>query len=333
MIYTTPRTISSRRRQNRWRFLPLLLLLLPGIPAGTALALTAAEQALVERALDFLPASGARRLPFERVDNFRDLGGYPNAQGTHRLRSGLLYRSARLSRIKDPDRELLRELGIRRVSDFRSEPEHNRRVLRLPDGMRIKRYPVVSFTEEELRKTLKQSSRKFPFDGEKFMEDLYRRLVREFTPQYGAWLRSLREEASAPQVIQGVGGKDRIGLASALLLRTLDVHPDIVQGDYLLSGAYSWHGKKKRMRQIRWYAALRPGLEAQKVYPLLTVQQSFLQAAYDEIDLRYGSFQNYLRQGLGISAREQRELQRLYLEPLPGGPVKTLRTGAARSSE
>ncbi len=323
------------RCQNRLRFLPLLLLslMLSGIPAGTALALTAAEQALVERTLDFLPASGVRRLQFERVDNFRDLGGYPNAAGTHRLRSGLLYRSGRLSKIKDPDRELLRKLGIQRVADFRSEAEHDRRVLQLPDGMRVSRYPVAGLSEDELREAFKQASRKSPFDGARFMEDFYRRLVREFTPMYGAWLRSLREAASAPQVVQGVGGKDRIGLASALLLRTLDVAPEIVQGDYLLSGTYNWRGKEKRMRQIRWYSALRPGLKAQKVYPVLTVQQSFLQAADDEIDARYGSFENYLRNGLGISAREQRELQRLYLEPIPGQPAKTLRTGTARNSK
>lgn len=301
----------------------LCLILFAGVPPARA-QLSAAGQTLADRALHFSAAGSRHPVKFERADNFRDLGGYPNAAGTHRIRFGLLYRSARLAKIKDRDRKILQELGVQRVCDFRGDRERRRRPLHLPENIRVTEYPVEHITEKELRRAVAKSSPRSPFDGAEFMEDYYRRLVREFTPVYGEWLRSLLGRPPAPQVFQGgVGGKDRVGFASAVLLRTLDAPWDIVQGDYLLSAIHGWRKKEKRMRQIRMYAAFRRGLEAENVYPVLTVRQSFLHAAFDEIDAQYGSFENYLRLGLKVSAQEQRELQRLYLESIPPPPATT----------
>ncbi|MBW2401463.1 MAG: tyrosine-protein phosphatase, partial [Deltaproteobacteria bacterium] len=56
---------------------------------------------------------------FERVANFRDLGGHTTSDG-RRVRSGRLYRSGHLAHCSDADVALLAEIGLRVVFDFRT---------------------------------------------------------------------------------------------------------------------------------------------------------------------------------------------------------------------
>ena len=45
------------------------------------------------------------------------------------------------------------------------------------------------------------------------------------------------------------------------------------------------------------------------------VRPEFLQAAFDEIDARYGGVEAYLREGLAIGEPERARLRELYLQP------------------
>jgi hypothetical protein len=47
-----------------------------------------------------------RQVPFERLHNFRDLGGYP-ADGGRPVRAGLLYRSDSLGKLSGTDADRL----------------------------------------------------------------------------------------------------------------------------------------------------------------------------------------------------------------------------------
>ena len=59
---------------------------------------------------------------FERVANFRDMGGHRTHDG-RRLRSGVLFRSGHLGRATDADVQRLAALGLRRVFDFRTQTD------------------------------------------------------------------------------------------------------------------------------------------------------------------------------------------------------------------
>src|SRR3954447_3221274 len=64
----------------------------------------------------------ARLVPLEAVHNFRDLGGYPTADGrTTRWR--VLFRADALDRLTPADLDQLRPLGLRPVLDLRSPAE------------------------------------------------------------------------------------------------------------------------------------------------------------------------------------------------------------------
>lgn len=65
-------------------------------------------------------------LPFETAENFRELGGWPAADG-RRVKRGLFWRSGALRHIVTPeDRERFEKLGIRVVCDLRSGVERAR---------------------------------------------------------------------------------------------------------------------------------------------------------------------------------------------------------------
>ncbi|MEH7308084.1 tyrosine-protein phosphatase, partial [Neobacillus drentensis] len=46
----------------------------------------------------------------------------------------------------------------------------------------------------------------------------------------------------------------------------------------------------------------------------MTVKSSYLHAALDEAENSYGSIENYLEEGLGVTAEIRSRLQQLYLE-------------------
>ncbi len=63
-----------------------------------------------------------RRIPFESVTNFRDLGGYRTRSG-RRVRWGQVFRSDALHGMSDGDLVVYNQLGLRAVYDLRREVE------------------------------------------------------------------------------------------------------------------------------------------------------------------------------------------------------------------
>src|SRR5215831_16037809 len=71
---------------------------------------------------DQMPDSPARHLNLQGASNFRDLGGYPTADGrTTRWRH--IFRSNHLGLLTAADVEIVRALGVRSAFDFRGLEE------------------------------------------------------------------------------------------------------------------------------------------------------------------------------------------------------------------
>ncbi|MGC4251596.1 MAG: tyrosine-protein phosphatase, partial [Sphingobium sp.] len=59
--------------------------------------------------------------------------------------------------------------------------------------------------------------------------------------------------------------------------------------------------------------------------PLMTVEMSYIEAAFDEVDKRYGSFDAYVRDGLGITPETQEKLRAALLVGQPWEPSDNTR--------
>ena len=79
-----------------------------------------------------------------------------------------------------------------------------------------------------------------------------------------------------------------------MLLTLLGVPHETVMFDYMLSNTYL------RQKNTALLAAFPPDL-AKAMAPLMGVKEEYLQAGFDEVQATYGSFEAYIRDGIGLS--------------------------------
>ena len=313
----------SCSRPARYGAIPLLALALVASACGGPPPLPPPA----ERQVPVLAAAASgsvpeRLLPLSKAHNVRDLGGYISADG-RRVKWGQLYRADSLSKLDVGDLDYLARLGLRRVVDFRSEREQEGAPDRLPAGAEHRSLPMEArgANGQDLLQMLRDSDVLNATDTAQLMRDINRQLVREYTSEYRDWLRQLAtEESAAPQIFHCRAGKDRTGLAAAILLTALGVPRDQIMADYLLSASYLAGHNERRLRMIRLMSLLR--IDADAMRPLMTVEASFLEAAFAEAEQRYGSFDAYLREGLGVDDQLRARLRARFLEAVPDSTGK-----------
>jgi len=228
------------------------------------------------------PAHAASRLlVMENAYNARDLGGYAASNGKT-VRWGALYRAGDLHSLSDNDVDILRDIGIKTVVDFRTDGERQAEPHRLPPTVvNIVALPITPGNIPDLT-TLTEKN------AEEMMLQVYRALVTDARQQYREFFRILADPDNGPVLFNCSAGKDRTGLAAALVLLALGVDRETVYEDYLLSAEYV---KDKYQRMVDENPALRP---------VVTVRREYLRAALDEIDAKYGGIGQYLREQLNV---------------------------------
>ncbi len=252
-------------------------------------------------------------------DNFRDLGGMP-VRGGGRTRAGLLFRSGHWAKLTAADQRMLVALGLVRIFDFRTEHETQRLPSLLPPGIVSEHLPIeggtMPMTAIDDALIAGEPQRIDP----DYLIGANRSFVREYAPVLRRFMHALLEGQPAPQLIHCTAGKDRTGLAAALVLATLRVEPDAIWADYLKSNEARVRINRRLLGEMRANTAARIGqaradaLDMTPVLNLLTVKRAYLQAAFDAIDEDHGSFDAFLAGALDIGDAERRELRRRFLE-------------------
>ncbi|WP_336882479.1 tyrosine-protein phosphatase [Rhodococcus globerulus] len=229
------------------------------------------------------------------VDNFRDVAGigsgYTGADGLH-VRQGVFYRANAITPNTE-DSATLESLHLTAVYDLRTAGEIAANPDTLPSGVRYEKIQVLSAdpSGDLAAITTKEQAMAYVQSG-------YRSTVSDPVSRagFGQLLRELADTPGA-QVFHCTAGKDRTGWGSALLLSIAGVPRQTVMEDYLLTNEYSAGAIEAKVARI---AAVK-GPEYAEVYRLLLgVDASYLQAAFDEMDSTYGSFDRYLVDGLGL---------------------------------
>jgi len=170
-----------------------------------------------------------RHLAFERLHNFRDLGGYATTDG-RTVRWRRLYRSDALSKLRGADWNRFLALGVRTVIDLRYPWEIESRG-RVPDHDGQAYHNLCIEHRPYDQAALQPSVELVAYLGDRFAE-----VAADGVKELRRVLELVADEASAPLVFHCAAGKDRTGIVAALVLALLGVPEDDIAADFALTG-------------------------------------------------------------------------------------------------
>jgi len=168
-----------------------------------------------------------RALAWDACLNVRDLGGLTTTDG-RRVRRGALVRSDQLCRLKDAGRVALLAHGVCTVIDLRTPAEAEKDPDPLWHGQGVD-YVLIPQQSEQLWRELDPIART---RAERDALVLDRR-----AEQIAAMARAVAHAAPGGVLIHCLAGKDRTGIAVALLLSLVGVDDAQIAADYTLSVA------------------------------------------------------------------------------------------------
>ena len=236
------------------------------------------------------------RLPMAGGYNFRDLGGFSGAHGK-RVAWGKFIRADGLSDLTDADLAYLSSMPVATLVDFRTEEEVTRWPDKIPTSIETMLHLPITPGNLTAGKHKKYEEYDSP---DEFMLDMYRHLALDnhVAAAYRAFFARVQAEDGPPLLFHCSAGKDRTGVAAALILFALGVDRETILEDYETSNS-CLDGK---------YASLlreRPDLAG-----LLTVKRAFLEEALALIEAEYGTIPDYLENVLDVDIAA---LQRRFL--------------------
>ncbi len=254
-----------------------------------------------------------RVLPLDGIHNFRDYGGYTAAGGA-RVRRGLLWRSGEHGGASDADLAAIDALDLATVIDLRGNGERAANPCRRAPGFAAE----VLFHDGEtagLAPHVQAAGGAVDADGARTaMQGLYREIV--FRPNLVSVMRryfaalTARDGAS---VVHCLAGKDRTGIAVALVHHTLGVHPDDIMADYLLT-LTAGNIEQRIAAGAKGIRARYGDISDEAIRLLMGVDAEYLDTALAAATERYGSLDRYLDEVLGVDAPMRDALRQRLLE-------------------
>jgi protein tyrosine/serine phosphatase len=177
-----------------------------------------------------------RRVPFDRLFNVRDLGGY-RGHGGATVRWRTLYRADALERAamsSVADAERLGALGLRTVVDLRTDREVAARPPwpRPDDGIDRYHHPVLGATWDEQGRV---PAGEGTDAAAAFLAERYCEMLDEGAGAIGSVLALLTDPDGLPLAFHCSVGKDRTGVVAAVVLSLLGVDDAVIAHDYGLS--------------------------------------------------------------------------------------------------
>lgn len=166
-----------------------------------------------------------RHLSFDKLHNFRDLGGYLG-EGGRPVRWGLLYRADSLGKLADADLDRFTALGVRTVLDLRY-PWEITRGGRVPVELD---YHNLSVEHRPWDQAAFNSSAPVA----RILADQYAEVMSDGVVELADALRVIAT-SDGPTVIHCASGKDRTGLLAMLVLSLVGVTEDDIVADYALT--------------------------------------------------------------------------------------------------
>ena len=251
---------------------------------------------------------------FERIDNFRDFGGY--AAGTRRVKKGLLYRSANHANASDADLRQLAALGLRVIVDLRRRLEREQAPSRRWEGFDAAvvetdiegeiplEWPAFLAHSDLSEASFRDNMLSFyatALHGPRHV-DIYRRYFKALANTRG------------PMLVHCAGGKDRTGVICALTQHVLGVHSDDIVAEYLLTNDAARIEPQIPVVQELIFARTGRRPTTSAVRAAITVVPAYLEGAFETMRSACGSIDAYLDGVLGVGEAQRERLRSRLLD-------------------
>ena len=237
-----------------------------------------------------------RELTLEIAYNVRHLGGYRTRHD--KLTGDGCIRSAGLHGLTEAGVATLAEAGVRTIVDLRSGVE--REASPTPDTARFGIVKVAAPVFEQDASPAGLSAEEFPG-----FATVYERMLVQGATAYRT-LFSVLAEADGRVLFHCAAGKDRTGIAAALLLDILDVPDETIIQDYvrsaeLLSPLFQ-----------EWLPSMEErGMSVARAEKLMQAKAPDMIATLAHIRARYGSSEGYLTE-IGLASGQLDSLKERY---------------------
>ena len=261
-----------------------------------------------------------RHIELEGQSNFRDIGGYETTDG-RTVKWGQVYRSGELPRLSDEDVAILQRLDLRMVHNFLLEEEIEQRGEdRLPEGTTLVKNPIRTSADDLVIAVLDaRKTGDFSMIPPDLNKEVHRILALDGRDEYAEMIRAVSDPANRPFVFHCSHGVHRTGTATAILLSALGVPWETVREDYLLSNTFRAEENEKRIKQLTNEAARNLGvppedMDTTNIVAFYILKGEYIDGTLEAIENEFGSMDNYLIQGLGLSKEELSVLREQLLD-------------------
>ena len=249
-----------------------------------------------------------RAIPMQQLSNFRDFGGYYNEDDLQ-IQWGKLYRSSALNYATRADLKFLNALKIKTVIDLRSENErlehpykyHATQTFHLPlrENPRLKSF----FLDKILSKQMKKN------DVVIAQQDNLSYIMENNADYFEQMFNILTDKTNYPIVISAELGKDKTGVAAALILMALSVDREQVISDFLLSN------------ELINYDLFVPDLTIyfsdtdvqETMTAMLSANQEVITYVIDRIAKQHGSMAQFLENEIKLTPQKREKLKDIML--------------------
>ena len=244
-------------------------------------------------------------LKFTTIDNIRDLGGVKTADGRVIVAKRLL-RSSDLHRLSPQELAILKdEYHLKVVVDFRSTNSTIARKDQIDSSIKYYHKYTLEFLENN------SYNRDITIDPDDFFKGVYRSLAlqKEAIEAYAKFFRILIANNQGAILWHCTSGKDRTGIASALLLYILGCDMETIYYEHFRTNEVTLPMLETKLREIN------PNdVDSIKYYQAYYVaKKEFIDEYFHAIIERYVSLDDYIEKQIKVSKMEKDILRERYL--------------------
>jgi len=238
-----------------------------------------------------------RHLAWEGTLNARDLGGYKTENGRE-ICWGAIVRTDNLAPLTEAGQQALRAYGVRTIIDLRLPTE----LAEHPNPFASPGDHGITYSNISLVNPATKSQETFTT-----LANDYKHILDDFSPAIVQIMTTIAEATRGGVLVHCMGGKDRTGIVSALLLDLAGVSRETIGADYALTAEYlrpqeeEWlkNGPNDREWRERELALHKPASDV-------------MQEVLVHLDDRYGGVEQYLL-GAGVTRENLQELRKRLL--------------------